>query len=132
MLKPIKIMIQLVFRITITTSIALLFNIDKINCVFHMKNQSNIKWSEKILQIYLQFSINKFSITTRLLKDLHAALQRPRLKTVHRKPHGNALAVSLLASISSLNYYSGAMILGYQKKYTYNKAVLFSFRFGFE
>ena len=43
-------------------------------------------------------------------------LQRPRPKIIHSEPHGDALAVSLLASVSSLDHFGGAMTLGYQEK----------------
>ena len=39
-----------------------------------------------------------------------------RPKTVHSEPYGNALAVFLLASVSSLDHLGGARTLGYQKK----------------
>ena len=42
--------------------------------------------------------------------------QRPRSKTINVEPHGDALAASLLASVSSLGHYGGARTLGYQKK----------------
>ena len=43
-------------------------------------------------------------------------LQRPRPKIVHSEPHGDVLAVSLLASVSSMDHFGGARTLGYQKK----------------
>ena len=42
--------------------------------------------------------------------------QRSKPKTVNGEPHGDALAVSLLASIFSLDHYGGDMTLGYKKK----------------